>query len=120
MPDLQFVAVEHTGSVATLTVQRPDKLNALNARVVGDISRALLDLIHPPSGGEPVRAVIVTGAGKAFIAGADIAEMAAMTPVEAKRFSELGQRMCALVEVAPFPVIAAVNGFALGGGCELT
>ena len=113
---LQFVGVERTGPVAIVTIQRADKLNALNARVIAELTRVVSDLER---GEEPVRAAVLTGAGKAFVAGADIAEMVAMTPVEAKRFAEAGQRLCAMIELAPFPVIAAINGFALGGGCEI-
>ncbi|WP_437485704.1 enoyl-CoA hydratase-related protein [Sorangium sp. So ce1014] len=115
---LQFVAVERAGHVATVTIQRPDKLNALNPAVLGELTAAFRDLLAPAEGNE-VRAAVLTGAGKAFVAGADIAEMAAMNSIAAKRFADAGHRLGDLIETAPFPVIAAVNGFALGGGCEL-
>ncbi|WP_437654335.1 enoyl-CoA hydratase/isomerase family protein [Sorangium sp. So ce1182] len=115
---LQFVAVERTGHVATVTIQRPDKLNALNPAVLVELTAAFHELLAPAEGGE-VRAAVLTGAGKAFVAGADIAEMAAMNSIAAKRFADAGHRLADLIETAPFPVIAAVNGFALGGGCEL-
>ncbi|WP_437938389.1 enoyl-CoA hydratase/isomerase family protein [Sorangium sp. So ce341] len=113
---LQLVAVERAGHVATVTIQRPDKLNALNPAVLGELTAAFHDLLAQ---GSEVRAAVLTGAGKAFVAGADIAEMAAMNSIAAKRFAEAGHRLADLIETAPFPVIAAVNGFALGGGCEL-
>jgi enoyl-CoA hydratase len=119
MSDFEFVTSERVGPVATITIQRPDKLNALNARVIAELTRAFNDLLPSDSDQESVRAAILTGAGKAFVAGADISEMADMTPVDAKLFSDAGHRLCALIESLPFPVIAAVNGFALGGGCEL-
>ena len=104
------------GPVATLTLHRPDKLNALDERLLADLVRALLELDHDPG----VRCAILTGAGdKAFAAGADIAHMAEMTAAEARRFAELGHRVCAGLEEAHFPVIGAIYGCALGGGCVL-
>ncbi|MBK9262426.1 MAG: enoyl-CoA hydratase/isomerase family protein [Polyangiaceae bacterium] len=114
----EHVLVERAGAVATITINRPDKLNALNAQVVVGLARAFSELATS-NDAEAVRAAVLTGAGKAFVAGADITEMATMTPVEAKRFADAGQRLCQLIEAVPFAVIAAVNGFALGGGCEL-
>jgi enoyl-CoA hydratase len=116
MENLEFVSIERAGAVATVTIQRPDKLNALNARVVADLSAAFAGL---EASADPVRAAILTGAGKAFVAGADIAEMASLSTLEAKRFADAGHALGARIEAAAFPVIAAVNGFALGGGCEL-
>jgi enoyl-CoA hydratase len=116
METLQFVRVETAGAVATVTIQRPEKLNALNAHVVAELSHAFAALA---ASAEPVRCAILTGAGKAFVAGADIAAMASMSTVEAKRFADAGHALGAQIEALPFPVIAAVNGFALGGGCEL-
>jgi enoyl-CoA hydratase len=112
------VLVEKTGHVAKLTIHRPDKLNALNAKVTAELTRAFQDLMAG-EGEDATRCAILTGTGKAFVAGADISEMASMTPVAAKRLAEAGHALGALIEGAPFPVIAAVNGFALGGGCEL-
>jgi enoyl-CoA hydratase len=125
MAAFEFVTVELEGPVATVTVQRPEKLNALNARVIAELTHAFQGLIEQAGraeakeGEEPIRAAILTGSGKAFIAGADIGEMASLSNVEAKRMADRGHALCALIEGAPFPVIAAVNGFALGGGCEL-
>lgn len=116
MTDLELVTVARDGAIATVTIQRPDKLNALNARVIAELLRAFQELA---AAADPVRAAILTGAGKAFVAGADIAEMATLSTVEAKRFSDAGHALCALIEGLAFPVIAAVNGFALGGGCEI-
>ena len=101
------------GPVTTVTINRPDKLNALNPTVI----RELTDVFAALS--EETRCVVATGAGKAFVAGADISAMQTMTPTQAKAFSDAGHRLGRTVEECAVPVIAAVNGFALGGGLEL-
>jgi enoyl-CoA hydratase len=102
--------------VVTLTLNRPDKLNALNEELFQELGRMVGNLSLDPS----VRCAILTGSGdKAFAAGADIAAMSEMTAVRARRFAEMGHVVGQAMESAHFPVIAAVNGFALGGGCEL-
>ena len=104
------------GTIATLTVNRPKALNALNRSVLEQITTVIRDLRHDSS----VRVLIVTGAGdRAFVAGADIAAMSDMTTAEGLEFSRLGHRVMQSFEDLPIPVIAAVNGFALGGGLEL-
>ncbi|BDU71237.1 enoyl-CoA hydratase/isomerase family protein [Mesoterricola silvestris] len=101
--------------IGVVTIDRQEALNALDDGVLAGLEEAFLALGRDPS----VRAVILTGAGKAFVAGADIKAMAAFTPVEARAFAQRGQRIFTLIEDYPHPVIAAVNGYALGGGCEL-
>ncbi len=102
--------------VATLTVNRPDKLNALNESVIRELGEAAEALAADSA----VRGIILTGAGpKAFVAGADISELASQSPLEGKRRSLLGQAAFRRFEAMRKPVIAAVNGFCLGGGCEL-
>lgn len=116
MTDEPVVLREASDGVAHVIVNRPDKLNALNSAVIEGLHVELLAAGEDPD----VRAVVLTGAGeKAFVAGADIAEMSAMTPVEAQRFSRRGQALGALIDSLGKPVVAAVPGFALGGGCEL-
>lgn len=110
------VTVADRDAVRTITVNRPDKLNALNAATIDALDEAFAAAIEDAS----VRAIVLTGAGpKAFVAGADIAEMNTLTPVQGRDFSLRGQRMMRRVERSPKPVIAMINGFALGGGLEL-
>lgn len=104
------------GAVRTLTINRPDKLNALNREVIAELSVAFGQAAQD----DAVRVVVLTGAGpKAFVAGADIGEMAALDPVELRDFSRRGQALMRSIERLGKPVIAALNGFALGGGFEL-
>lgn len=103
-------------AVLNLTVNRPDKLNALNM----DTLLELGDAFAKASEDQSIRAVVLTGSGeKAFVAGADITELAHLSPIEAREFSEIGQQLMLQIENLGKPVIAALNGFALGGGCEL-
>ena len=112
---MDYVKVEREDGIAVLTIDRQEKLNALDRQVVEEIGQALLELEA-----ERPRAIVVTGAGeRAFIAGADIRAMSVMDPIEAKQFSEIGHAAMALLDRSPVPTIAAVNGFALGGGCEV-
>ena len=101
--------------IAVLTVNRPDKLNALNANVIRELGTAIEELGER----DDVAGVILTGAGRAFVAGADISELAGLSAVVGQRLARRGQEVFRRFERSPKPVIAAVNGFALGGGCEL-
>jgi enoyl-CoA hydratase len=102
--------------IALATINRPDKLNALNAEVIADLGRLAEQVERDPA----IKALIITGAGpKAFVAGADIGELSAVSGREGRALAERGQRVFRALERVGKPVIAAVNGFALGGGCEL-
>ncbi|MFW6080585.1 MAG: enoyl-CoA hydratase/isomerase family protein [Desulfosalsimonas sp.] len=112
----ETILMDTTEGVATITVNRPKSLNALNSQVVEE----LLEAVGEIERNQEIRAVIITGAGeKAFVAGADISELAKLNPVSAKHFASRGHQLMLKLESLPVPVIAAVNGFALGGGLEL-
>jgi enoyl-CoA hydratase len=116
MNDYQNLLVERRDGVAIVTINRPDKLNALNDQTVEELDDIFADLQLDPA----VRGVILTGSGeKAFVAGADIGELSTQSPVAGAERSIRGQRVLDRIEQLGKPVIAAVNGFALGGGCEL-
>ncbi len=113
---MEFINYEVDGAVAVLTINRPKALNALNSAVLDELNETLdaVDL-------NEVRALIITGAGeKSFVAGADIGEMSTLTKAEGEAFGKKGNDVFRKIETLPIPVIAAVNGFALGGGCEIS
>ena len=113
---MDFILYEADGAVATITINRPKALNALNSQVLDELDQTLdaIDL-------DTVRCVILTGAGdKSFVAGADIGEMSTLTKAEGEAFGKKGNDVFRKLETLPIPVIAAVNGFALGGGCEIS
>lgn len=109
---LKFVSDD---GIATITISRPQAMNALNSAFFREMNH-LLDKLEKDNN---IRALVITGEGKAFVAGADISEMSGMNAAEGKIFSETGHHTFNRIENLPYPVIAAVNGFALGGGCEL-
>ena len=111
------VLLEKKGNIAVATINRPKALNALNSQVLEDLNE-LLDLVNAD---EEIRALVLTGSGeKAFVAGADIAEMSTLTKTEGEAFGKKGNDVFRKLETLPIPTVAAVNGFALGGGCELS
>jgi enoyl-CoA hydratase len=110
-----FLRLDVADRIATITVNRPDKLNALNDATMLELGRA----VEQVRGDAAVAGVIVTGAGRAFVAGADISELRAKSATEVYALARRGQEIFRRLETSPKPVIAAVNGFALGGGCEL-
>ena len=111
----EFVTYEQDGFVGVITINRPQALNALNSQVLNDLEEVFnsVDL-------DTTRALVLTGAGeKSFVAGADIGEMSTLTKSEGEAFGKKGNDIFRMIETFPIPVIAAVNGFALGGGCEI-
>ena len=113
---MSFVNCEVKDKIAVITINRPEALNALNSQVLDDLGAAF-DSIDV----NVVRAVVLTGAGdKSFVAGADIGEMSTLTKAEGEAFGKKGNDVFRKIEEFPLPVIAAVNGFALGGGCEIS
>jgi enoyl-CoA hydratase len=111
------VLLEKKGYIAVATINRPQALNALNSDVLTDLD----ELVNVVSADSDIRALVITGSGaKAFVAGADIAEMSTLTPAEGEAFGKHGNDVFRRIETLPIPTIAAVNGFALGGGCELS
>lgn len=112
----QHVTIERRGAVAVVTIDRQEALNALSSAVLSDLESALGELEQDAA----IRALVLTGAGaKSFVAGADIKEMSGFGEAEGKAYAERGQALFARIERFQKPVVAAVNGFALGGGCEL-
>jgi enoyl-CoA hydratase/3-hydroxyacyl-CoA dehydrogenase len=113
--DLRTVRFKMEDKIAIITMNRPEALNALNSKVLSDLGDVIKQLVKEDS----ITAVILTGEGRAFVAGADIREMMEKSPIEARKFTYLGQNVLKDLENLNKPVIAAVNGVALGGGCEL-
>jgi enoyl-CoA hydratase/3-hydroxyacyl-CoA dehydrogenase len=113
--DLETVRLTKDDNIAIITMNRPEAMNALNSKVLSDLN----DIVDSVQKDNDITAVIITGEGKAFVAGADIKEMMDKNPIEARKFTLLGQEVFRKIENMNKPVIAAVNGFALGGGCEL-
>jgi len=113
--EFNILKVQRLDKVEILTISRPESMNALNSDFFREINIYIDDLLL----NEEVSVLIITGEGKAFVAGADISEMVNLTPSQAKGFSEKGQQTFFRIENLPIPAIAAVNGYALGGGCEL-
>jgi enoyl-CoA hydratase len=112
---MDHVKMERDGSVAVITIDRQDKMNALNAQLQEEITDAFGSIAS-----DEVRVIVITGAGdKAFVAGADIGGMKDMSALEVRKFGRIGTRMTEAIDAAPVPVIAAINGFALGGGAEI-
>jgi len=116
MANYKNLILSEENGILTITVNREEKLNALNIETISELRQAF----HHVYDSKSVKAVILTGAGaKAFVAGADISEIALLNEVNGRKFAESGSEVFAMIEESPKPVIALVNGFALGGGCEL-
>lgn len=112
----ETIKYEIKENIAYITVNRPKAMNALNSQVLDELYEAF----NEAEADDAVRVIILTGEGKAFVAGADIAEMSKMTPVEAREFGKKGHKLMNYIHNVEKPVVAAINGFALGGGCELS
>ena len=113
---MEYITYEAEGQIGIITINRPKELNALNSTVLDELDKTLdgVDL-------ESIRCLILTGAGeKSFVAGADIGEMSSLTKAEGEAVGKKGNDVFRKIETFPIPVIAAVNGFALGGGCEIS
>ncbi|MBU1370474.1 MAG: enoyl-CoA hydratase/isomerase family protein, partial [Bacteroidetes bacterium] len=115
MSDFKILTTEIRNGIAVVTIKRPEALNALNSLFFEEMDRLVEQLSQDPE----IRVMVITGEGKAFVAGADIAEMVSKTALEGTAFGRRGQQTFRSLELLPFPVIAAINGFALGGGLEL-
>ena len=114
---MEYLLIEKIDGIGVITINRPDVLNAMNAGVVTELSTAVSNTIAD----DDIGVIIITGSGeKAFVAGADIKAMQKMDTEGALEFGKAGQNMTLVIENSPKPVIAAVNGFALGGGCEIS
>ena len=111
----ETIKYEENNSIATVTISRPKQMNALNSQVLDELYEVFVKIRED----DDIRAVIMTGEGRAFVAGADITQMAELDAVEGRDFARRGHLVMNLIENVEKPVIAAVNGFALGGGCEL-
>jgi enoyl-CoA hydratase len=116
VPEFTNVLVDVQGAVATVTINRPDKLNILSTETLQELRQAIEAVIEK----EEIRAAIITGAGdRAFAAGADVSELARLSASQAKKYAEFGQSLFNTIEKAGKPFVAAINGYAFGGGCEL-
>ena len=113
--EFKNLVVEIEDSIAILKINRPQVLNAMNPETILELEKA----IHELNENSKVRVVIITGEGKAFVAGSDISELVKMDPIKAREYSELGKRVLNYIENMGKPVIASINGYALGSGCEL-
>jgi len=113
MEQYSSIKISDVDNIKVITINRPEAMNALNAAVFSELKMFLTEL------GPETKALIITGQGKAFVAGADISEMVSMSSTEGEAFSRTGQEVFMMIENLNIPVIAAVNGYALGGGCEL-
>lgn len=113
---MKNITLEKRNHICILTINRPEALNALNIELLNELYEAVNDV----NSDKNIRVLIITGTGKAFVAGADISQMRDMSPSEAMSFADLGNKVFTAIDELPIPVIAAINGYALGGGCELS